>query len=329
MPSYSVISIIVPVYNLADYLPNCIDSIYNQKIDKDLFEVIIIDDGSSDNSWEVINNYAKKYPNIVAIHQINSGVSVARNRGIETCSSTYFTFLDADDELQEDSLKRIINFLHTYQDVDVAYFRSFNNNHRNNFSSVNDWGGLFREDMIYDKMDLLKNNKFLNGGCVWGCAYKHSFIINNNLFFAQGIANNEDSIFNYRLMSKSPMIRFAGIPFYLVTEREGSASRSDSIERVNGYANNMAYARSMYYESTTELEKQIANACLYNTISAATNMYAKIGGRDWSYMYNLLGISSLKKIRVPWFPLNQRVKIALINISYRLYFKLLSRNWKN
>lgn len=324
-PKQPLLSIIIPVYNLKEYIPICLESIYSQRIRNDLFEVVIVDDGSKDDSWNVINHYTQIYDNIKAIRQVNAGVSAARNRGVEECSSDYLTFLDADDEFHPKSLNSIFSLMEKYKDADVFYFQSFIKSSDGKYKRVNDWDGRYKENVKYSSKALLYKNSFLNGGCVWGCVYSHSFFINNRLTFAEGIVNNEDSIFNYRLLSKSPVVRFASIPFYLVTEREGSASRSDSIERVIGYAKNMEYALKMHSEGVDKFEKQVADACLYNTISAATNMFLNIGEREWKKLFDILSIASLHKLYVPWFPLNQKLKILLINISFRLYFSILVR----
>lgn len=322
----SKLGIIIPVYNLEEYIPRCLDSIYGQGVDNDLFEVIIVNDGSSDGSRDVIDSYCAKYPNITAIHQENAGVSAARNSGMARCKSVYFAFLDADDELHPGSLTGVLDFLDRY-DADVAYFQSFLKEADGSLSLINEWSWRYSEDHAYRKMELLRNNTFLNGGCVWGCVYRRSFIQDNRLEFAPGIRNNEDSMFNYRMLSKSGVIRFAAIPFYLNTVREGSASRSESVDRVRGYANNMAYALKLYESSENVFDRQIADVCLYNTIAAAGYMYLRVGGKDWRELYDILGIKTLHRLRVPWFPLEKRLKILLINTSFRLYMGLMSRKW--
>lgn len=322
----TTIGIIIPVYNLEKYISTCLNSIFSQDANMDLFEVVIVDDGSSDNSLSTINSMAGSYSNIKVISQRNSGVSAARNRGIMACNSDFITFLDADDELYANSLSRIVSFLKTYGDTDVAYFNSFLKSSSGDLEIINDWDWKYKETKSYKKMDLLKHNSFLNGGCVWGCIYRRSYIIDNSLFFADGIVNNEDSIFNYRLLSKGPVIRFAKIPFYLVTERAGSASRSDSMERVRGYANNLLYALKLSKEANCSLDRQIADACIYNAISAATNMFLNIGEKDWRKLFDILNISFLHKLYIPWFPLNQKLKVLLINSSFRLYFAILLKS---
>ncbi len=90
------LSIIVPVYNLQNYIGRCINSIVRQK-DSAEYEIIIVNDGSSDNTPRILDNFAKHYKNIKVIHQANAGVSVARNTGITASHGRYITFVDGDD----------------------------------------------------------------------------------------------------------------------------------------------------------------------------------------------------------------------------------------
>ena len=92
-----VLSIIVPVYNVEKYLARCIDSILAQTFTD--FELILVDDGSTDNSGEICDEYAGKDPRIIVIHKENGGVSSARNHGLDIARGEYITFVDSDDQI--------------------------------------------------------------------------------------------------------------------------------------------------------------------------------------------------------------------------------------
>ena len=104
-----LISIIVPVYNCEKYLDDCFMSIEKQDFDKDSYEVIIINDGSKDNSLQLIKKYCSKNKNWRYIDQNNQGLSMARNNGLELVKSEYVTFLDSDDTLPTDALSNLYN----------------------------------------------------------------------------------------------------------------------------------------------------------------------------------------------------------------------------
>ena len=106
MKNNPTISIIIPIYNTAKYLPNCLDSIVNQTY-KNL-EIILIDDGSTDNSYKIAAEYAKKDSRIKLIYQKNTGQSAARNHGIKLATGEYISFIDSDDQIAKDFIKKLL-----------------------------------------------------------------------------------------------------------------------------------------------------------------------------------------------------------------------------
>lgn len=102
-------SVIVPCYKVEQYLPNCIDSVLNQTYDN--WELILVDDGSPDNSGKIADEYAMRDKRIKVIHKGNAGVAAARNTGVDIAKGEYATFLDSDDFLHKDFLKDMMEFL--------------------------------------------------------------------------------------------------------------------------------------------------------------------------------------------------------------------------
>lgn len=109
MKSKLKVSVIVPIYNVDKYLPKCIESIQNQTYDN--LEIILVDDGSLDNSGNICDNYAKKDNRIVVIHKKNCGVSAARNTGIDIASGEYICFVDGDDYVMEDYVEYLLKLI--------------------------------------------------------------------------------------------------------------------------------------------------------------------------------------------------------------------------
>ena len=101
------VSIIVPVYQVKDYLRQCVDSILNQTF-KD-YELILVDDGSTDESGKICDEYSMKDPRIIVIHKTNGGLSDARNAGIEIAKGKYFSFIDSDDIVTDDFIESLYN----------------------------------------------------------------------------------------------------------------------------------------------------------------------------------------------------------------------------
>ena len=101
------VSVIIPVYNCEKYMGKCVDSVLNQSYQNT--EIVLIDDGSRDNSWKICNQYAKDYKNVRVIHQKNSGVSAARNTGLNNATGEYVMFVDSDDWLSPDTIRVMMN----------------------------------------------------------------------------------------------------------------------------------------------------------------------------------------------------------------------------
>lgn len=133
-----LISVIVPIYNTAKYLPKCLDSIINQTYQN--LEIILIDDGSTDDSGKIADQYAHKNSRIKVIHQKNQGLSGARNTGIKKTTGAYITFVDSDDYIEPKMIEHLISSLYkTRADVSCCSFKEvypngktigFNHNHQ-------------------------------------------------------------------------------------------------------------------------------------------------------------------------------------------------------
>lgn len=116
----NLISIIVPIYNAEKYLHECINSILNQTYKS--FELILVDDGSNDKSWEIISEYSRKYNKIIGIKKKNRGSNSARKRGLEIASGKFIMFVDADDYIDKSLCSKLIYFMLS-EDVDIVLSR--------------------------------------------------------------------------------------------------------------------------------------------------------------------------------------------------------------
>ena len=117
------VSIIIPVYNVKDYIDQCIQSVVNQTY-KDI-EIILVDDGSTDGSSEICDQWVQKDLRIQCIHQQNAGVSVARNSGLKRCSGHYIMFVDGDDQIEPNMCDKLFKAL-IDADADVSYCGYYN-----------------------------------------------------------------------------------------------------------------------------------------------------------------------------------------------------------
>jgi len=188
------ISIIVPIYNTAKYLPACLDSIKNQTYDN--LEVILIDDGSTDDSGKIAEGYAKKDSRFKVIHQENAGQSTARNNGLKKATGKYISFADSDDQIKPKFIESLLN-LYKKDNVSVAvcghqYYRVKENSSTNLYQSDLKPRGKNESKKAYIMKLLAKD------GRMYSCnnkLFKASVIKDNKLFFNEKINFSEDTNF--------------------------------------------------------------------------------------------------------------------------------------
>lgn len=189
------LSIIIPVYNVERYVRTCLESVFHQNIDEKRFEVIIVNDGSQDQSMETITDIIAQHPNIIVINQENQGVSVARNNGIMKARGEYLLMLDSDDLLWENSLITLLNIaLKTEADIINADYKQMNDRNIDLYLKK-------REERITPTptVQIVTGEDFLYEqycrNC-WRYIYNRRFILSNNLSFIPGIISQDVAFSN-------------------------------------------------------------------------------------------------------------------------------------
>lgn len=188
-----LVSIIIPVYNVCDFLPRCIDSIIKQTYRA--FELILVDDGSVDGSSEVCDHYAQMDPRVKVIHQKNAGVSTARNVGMDISSGEYLSFIDADDWIEPDYVERLASAIaeHNVDVAAVGFKYIYENGKREEMEICDAYEILSYTEALNQAMDPIKPWV----GFAWNKMIKRTIIMNNSIRFDTEISLCEDSLFNY------------------------------------------------------------------------------------------------------------------------------------
>ena len=117
-----LLSIIVPAYNAEKYIKPCIESLYKQNLQEDEFEIILINDGSTDNTLSIVKTFSKLHSNINIISQVNQGLSITRNNGITNAKGKYILFVDSDDVLVNNSIKMMLNIAIDNSSIKITFF---------------------------------------------------------------------------------------------------------------------------------------------------------------------------------------------------------------
>lgn len=225
MEKQPIVSVIVPVYNAQKFIDRCLKSIIRQTF-KD-FEIIIINDGSTDNSLEICKSYSLKDDRIRIFSQENGGAASARNAGIAKARGEYIKFIDSDDEITDDCLEK--HLCYRYSDIVVSGFIMKWNNKTTKICPD--------KQILNNKADIINYISGLNiilRGSIWNKLYKKSIIIENNIIFPTSTHNvGEDYIFNWRYFSKCNS--FVSVPetYYNYIENPNSLSHFNYNEKPN------------------------------------------------------------------------------------------------
>ena len=219
------ISIIVPVYNVGDYLERCVDSLISQTT-VDQIEILLIDDGSTDHSGVICDEYSKKFPFITTIHQRNKGVSAARNTGINNSTGEYIAFVDADDFVDSGLFEKMtIDAQKTGADLIVFdYWVTYEDGSKSKYRRTSSEKTWSREESL---------KEFLSGGLIginlFDKLFKRSCV--NTLRFDERIKVGEDLFFIFNFLLNTNLVYGSFQPGYHYFQRNGSAMKDSFSEK--------------------------------------------------------------------------------------------------
>lgn len=218
-----LVSIIIPVYQVEKYLEKCLESVINQTYKK--IEVILIDDGSKDNSGKICDEYAQKDKRIIVIHKNNEGVSKARNVGIECAKGTYITFVDSDDFIHKDYIEKLYELCkHNNADLSICGTKNILENEKVVKKSRKYKKNLDKED----GMKELLNEKYYT--CViWAKMYKKELF--KNIRFNEKTKIAEDLEVLYKVLDKCKKISintFENLYYYRIRDDSATVNKYNS-----------------------------------------------------------------------------------------------------
>lgn len=223
-----LVSVIVPIYNVEKYLSKCIDSITNQTLTN--IEIILVNDGSTDNSGIIADEYAKNDNRIKVIHKENGGQGSARNIGIDLAIGEYIGFVDSDDWIDLDMYEKLYNKANKYNS-DIAI------GSRKIFNEAYDLGTTINVgDNEFDKISenivnyIIENVFYPQTVSACNKIYSRKLILNNNINFRSvEEVGSEDAVFNYCILLNTNKIVTINDTFYNGVERLGSTTRQYKI----------------------------------------------------------------------------------------------------
>lgn len=219
-------SIIIPVYNAEAYLEECVKSCYNQDFDEADFEIILINDGSTDGSLALMDDLARKHGNIVCASQTNKGQGCARNRAIQMAQGKYLFFCDSDDKFIEHSLGKVTALMEEHSlEICCSTARVYD-------AEGNSRLGLLQPlplFVVYDGCDAILDGLYFDSVC--SKCFLRSFVQTNKLAFNESITH-EDCLFNAEASPLAKRMMFTDICTYQYNWNGNSTDRSRSRKKV-------------------------------------------------------------------------------------------------
>ena len=317
------LSIIVPMYGVENYLRKCVDSLLAQDITD--YEIILVDDGSPDKCPQICDEYAEQYSNIKVIHQVNAGLSAARNSGIKVATGDYIMFVDSDDYLQPNVLRALMGQVER-DNLDVLRFR---------YQNVRESGEAFApyKDMTnYNDYSPIPTDglTFLNERMCTQC-YAWQFIVKakivNQELFTAGIYF-EDTDWTPRMLLRAKLVASTELLVYNYLWREGSITLSQHdiakqrkqlndkmglLERLNRWGNQVTDRR--WFDS-------MISGLVINVVGMIASTFFS-ERKEYIRQIKALGVLPMTTYHIS--PRAQR-KVKLVNLSLRLAVWVLC--WK-
>lgn len=223
--SQVAVSVVIPVYNAEKYLQRCLNSVVGQTLKG--IEILCIDDGSTDKSWEIVQEFVKQDRRIIAIQQENSGAYVARNKAIEQAKGEYIGFVDSDDWVDADYFEKLYKAAKKNNaDIARAYVKTSADNaiiERSFGISVKDYDNHYN---VRQKEDISRNKLYIRSA-LWVAIYKRSVILEHDLLFPAQLRAGADTLFNIKFGYYSNKIVYTDTKtYYRRVVREGSSMTS-------------------------------------------------------------------------------------------------------
>lgn len=251
------LSIIIPAYNVEEYIGRCLDSVFQQNFSEDYYEVICINDGSTDRTPVIIEQYKNKYPQIIYISRENKGLSATRNEGLSLAKGDYIWFVDSDDKIASDSIEKILFYLKKYPKADFLIFDDIHIDLKTNKQRyLQSWvpKRFSIKQNLYEKPLKRKNGDRLKSAICQLFVYKREYMTHHDLFFLPGIIHEDDEI-RMRMFFFATEIRYIPYAHYIYTLlRPGSITQQSQTPKMKS-----VYAWIKTIENWKEFEKKNAH----------------------------------------------------------------------
>ena len=316
------LSIIVPVYNVENYLARCLDSLLMQDIPQSEYEIIVVNDGSTDKSLAIAEEYRLKHASICLISQKNSGLGAARNTGIKASKGQYMMFVDSDDYLEPDSLKDLLTKFET-EKLDALRF-NYENQDENYNIIPKKRNALF--NVVYDEK-IVSGEEFISDYLGWAC-YVWVFVFRTDLIKRNELYFNEDIYFEdvewlFRVLLKSTAVSSYDKHIYNYLQRKGSITQTKNTLKQNKIIDDLLFILG-YLRNQKKNHKNskiifwIDGMVSLTSLNVISYTFKYVPGRK-NEIVNFINVNKLRPFKSYHFTRKQKRDIFLLNVNPWLF----------
>lgn len=320
-----LLSIIIPVYNVEEFIQRCVDSVLQQSFPKSEYEILLINDGSTDKSPAICDEIAKKSENIKVYHKKNGGLSDARNFGIEKSVGKYISFLDSDDYVLKNCYKKMLD-VGIENNADIVMGNAINYiNEKTQHPKIKKRVRNFSQENGENFLVKSVKSETMSMAAVLGL-YKRELIVKNNLKFKKGIYH-EDELWTPQVYLKAKNVCYIDLDFYIHVNRVGSITKSENKTKNALDLIKVCYELEKVYQSVTNKKNE---KILRNYIAMLYLNAVYIGKLTKKEFKSMLDPSFVLRNSYSY---RNKLKAILFNINKDLYYKTnycikkLNKDW--
>lgn len=281
---YCLLSVVVPAYNAEEYLASNLMSMEEQTVSKDLYAIIIINDGSTDQTANICRSFADKYSNIIYLEKVNGGVSSARNLGIQIANTEWISFVDSDDYVAPNYVETLLGT----KDADLIIFNNYLDANGRICEEKN-WMYPFKVRDV-EKTQIIKWTCDQRINAPWDKRYRLSVVKNNGIHFMDGLNMGEDLLFNleYLLRCETILINESCI-YYHTDNVNGLCHRKANVNRLKEFE--LIYAQMVLLCIKFNLDKNYFDLIKLSFLRNITSVVGEI----WRSKYKKTDIENALK----------------------------------
>lgn len=306
-----LISVVIPVYNVVDYLDKCLSSVINQTYEN--LEIILVDDGSTDSSGKICDTYSKADSRIVSLHKSNGGLSDARNYGIERAHGKYITFIDSDDYIDLDCVEYLYNLIQKYQTLmSVCQHRVIFSN-----GKIEDYGSLSDECLnAHDALERMLYHDVIDTSA-WAKLYNRTLF--KDICYPKGkVFEDIGTTYKFFIESKNIAIGYKSKYNYImrnssISRNSFSPSKFDLLEMTDKMATDVL-------KCYPDLDGAVLRRRVYARFSTLNNMLDISSYQDErNEIIKFIKGHKKEILNDPKTPKRDIIAIRLLSISFNLY----------